>query len=437
MSRASDRFFGRARASLSRLTTTWRAALSSDVDVTRDRRLADRAEATELARTAGRMRGGLAKVAQLRAYLELEDGLGEAARAQLAELWDRVPPDPPEAIRQVIRDDLGAPPEQIFARWEDTPLAAASLGQVHAARLTDGTELAVKVQYPGIAEALMADLSSESVLRELVGPGLGARTADAALAALRAAIARELDYTAERAAIERFGRAYLNDLQIRLPRVIPAHCSGRVLTMSRLPGVSLTRFLVDATAEERVAIAKTLFRFALGAPLRHGLLNGDPHPGNYLVERGAVPGVVGFVDFGFAIELGPLQEIDRRLFLSFVHRDGEELRYAAHEEGLVPRVGVFDSAPWREFERALGSPFLERGARRFGTKEALALSRSFAVLVSTGAVELPAEAVVLWRQRLGFFAVLGAIGASFDLRRALCEVLDDDRHPTPLYERYL
>jgi predicted unusual protein kinase regulating ubiquinone biosynthesis (AarF/ABC1/UbiB family) len=430
--RSVDRFAGRARARLSRLGAAWRAALSSDVDVTRDRSAADRAEAGEVVRTAGKLRGGVAKIAQLRAYLELEDGLGTEARAQLAQLWDRVPPDPPQAIRAVIEEDLGAPPEQLFAAWSDEPIAAASLGQVHAGRLADGTEVVVKVQYPDIAAALEEDLASPSVLRELVGPGLGEGAAAATLATLRAAVLRELDYVEELASIERFARAFFGEPDIMLPRPIADRSSRRVLTMTRLPGVPLATFAQSASEDVRARTARTILRFGLGAPLRHGLLNGDPHPGNYLVDGTSV----GFVDFGFVIELGELATVDRRLFLALVHRDGEALRYAAHEAGLVPRVNVFDHAAWRDFERAFGGPFLTRGARPFGAREAHALSSSFTRLVRAGAVTLPADALVLWRQRVGLFSVVGALGATLDLRRVLCEILDDDRHPTPLYERY-
>jgi predicted unusual protein kinase regulating ubiquinone biosynthesis (AarF/ABC1/UbiB family) len=436
VSRASERFFGQARAQWKRLSTAVRTALSTDTDVTRDRRAADGAEAEELVRTAGRMRGGLAKVAQLRAYLELEEGLGTEARAQLAALWDRVPPDPPQAIVAVVEQDLPKPISELFAAWDDVPIAAASLGQVHAARLSNGTELAVKVQYPGIAAALDDDLRSPTLLRELVGPGLGEGAAQEALETLRGGIARELDYVAERQSIERFGRAFFGDEDIVLPRTVPDRCGPRVLAMTRLPGLPLTAFAQRADQAARDATARTLFRFALGSPLRHGLCNGDPHPGNYLVDA-AAPGRVGFVDFGFVVELGELQAIDRRLFLAMVHRDGEALRYAAHEEGLVPKVGVFDAATWRDFERALGGPFLSRGERVFGARDAAQLTSTFTRLVRAGAVHLAPEAVVLWRQRLGFFTVLGSLNARLDFRRLLCEVLDDGKHPTPLYERYL
>lgn len=440
MSRASSRLFGAMRGRMKRLATSWKAALTDDNyrgDDVHRRSAADRAETEEVVRTAGRLRGGAAKLAQLRAYLELEEELSPDARQQLSQLWDRVPADPPAVIRQVVVDELGAPIEARFATWEDEPLAAASLGQVHAATLDDGTELAVKVQYPGIAEALAEDLESSALVRSLVGPGLADGAQKAAVDTMRAAIAREVDYVAELASLQRFGRAYFGDPQIVLPRPLVERSTRRVLTMTRLRGRALTDVVAAGSEAERSAVARTLFRFTFGAPLKHGLLNGDPHPGNYLVLDAAA-GKVGFLDFGFVVEMDEaLHAIDRRMFLSLVHRDGEALRYAAYELGLVPKVGVFDHGAWRDFERALARPFAQRGARRFGRTQAAELARLIRLLVRAGAMQLPAAAVVLWRQRVAALSVLGSLEATLDLRLALCEVLDDDRHPTPLYERYL
>ncbi|MEO6953426.1 MAG: AarF/ABC1/UbiB kinase family protein [Polyangia bacterium] len=434
MSRSTDRFFGDARARLRKLATSARQALSVDEPTAQSRDDAERDFAHAVAEEAGKLRGAPAKVAQLRAYLELDDALSTSAREELATLWDGVPPDPPQAIRRVVEEDLGAPIEELFATWDEEPFAAASLGQVHGATLADGTEVAVKVQYPGIAAALADDLGSTTLLRDLVGPGLGAGVAKDALEAVRSAMLREVDYVAERVALERFGRAFFGDAQIVLPRAYADRSSARVLTMTRLRGRNLAD-LGDATPDERAQVARTLFRFMFGGPLKHGLVNGDPHPGNYLVLDAAA-GKVGFLDFGFVVEIGALQEIERGLWLSIVRRDGEGLRYFAHEAGLVPHPSIFDHAAWRDFEHALGAPFLKRGAKRFGRGEAGELARSVRHLVSAGSVHLPPAAVVLWRQRIAALAVIGSLEASLDLRRVLCEVLDDDRHPTPLYERY-
>src|SRR5262249_4438056 len=139
----------------------------------------------------------------------------------------------------------------------------------------------------------------------------------------------------------------------------------RVLTMERLAGRPLFE-LFDAdgsdadAAATRNRAARAIFRFAFGAPLVHGIFNADPHPGNYLILHGTP--ALGFVDFGSAAQLSDeMRDADRRLFLAMIHRDGEALRYAAHDEGLVAHATVFEGETWREWEKTLAAPFLQRG----------------------------------------------------------------------------
>ena len=160
-------------------------------------------------RNAGRLKGGLAKVAQLAAYdpgatLGGRAGATAQARAVLAGLWDQAPAVSGGAIARVVEADLGRPPQALFATWDPAPLAAASLGQVHAATLDDGTSVVVKVQYPGVAEALRADLDDDAFVRKLAGSEIGRTLDDASLVALGAAVRGELDYRAEAEALARF-----------------------------------------------------------------------------------------------------------------------------------------------------------------------------------------------------------------------------------------
>ena len=435
MERRYRRWLAFAGARLRRATTAARQAVMTDVDVTTDTRAADLAEAEAFAASAAELGAAVAKAAQVRAYLDLTGvAATPAARALLARLWDRMPPRPPSVIRAVVAAELGAPPEERFAKWDDTPIAAASLGQVHAAEDADGRRFAVKVQYPGVAEALRDDLASASLLRRVVGEELGAGAATDSLATMRAQLLGELDYVAEARWLERFARAFAGDPTIVIPRVDAARSTARVLTMDRLDGRAIAD-LAEDDAEARRRGARAIFRFAFGGPLQHGIFNADPHPGNYLILAGEK---VGFVDFGSSAALtDELRAADRRLFLAMIQRDGETLRHAAHEEGLVPvEAGVFEGSIWREWEDLLARPFLTRGEFTLSPRHITRLIARTGELLRLGRIALPPAAILLWRQRLGALAVIAALSPRLDFRRLLAEILDEGKNPIALYDRW-
>ena len=434
MDRRYRRWLAFAGARLSRALTTARQAVMTDVDVTDDTRAADLAEAEAFVASAAELGAAVAKAAQVRAYLEVTGRAATAeARALYARLWDRMPPRPPALIRAAVAAELGAPVDEKFARWDDEPLAAASLGQVHAAEDADGRRFAVKVQYPGVAESLRDDLASSALLRRVVGHELGSGAADEALAVMRAQLLGELDYVQEARWLERFRGAFGAERAIVVPAVDRARSTARVLTMERLDGRALAAFADDAGDDARRAVARTIFRFAFGAPLVHGIFNADPPPGNYLVLDGSV----GFVDFGSAAELSPeMRDADRRLFLAMIRRDGEMLRHAAHEEGLVADVMTFEGATWREWEQALAAPFLARGDHALTPAAVARLIALTGELLRARRLALPPGAILLWRQRLGALAVIAGLAPRLDFRRALAELLDDGRNPISLYDRW-
>src|SRR5262249_4076880 len=158
------------------------------------------------------------------------------------ELWDHAPGVGREAIRHVVVEDLGAPPEEVFAEWTDAPFAAASLGQVHRARTRDGADVAVKGQYPGVDEALRPDLASPRLLRPLAGAGVGRALSPAAVAVLREAVAAEVDYVAEGRWMERFRRAFAGDKEVVIPRLHAKLSTRRVLTADFVAGETLPTF---------------------------------------------------------------------------------------------------------------------------------------------------------------------------------------------------
>jgi predicted unusual protein kinase regulating ubiquinone biosynthesis (AarF/ABC1/UbiB family) len=422
--RRRERLASFARGAARRFFVGARRLFTAEPDAEATAAEAEAAAAEELARTAKELRGGMAKMAQLMAYLRGPGAAGDdEARRALGVLWDRAPGVAPEAIRRVVEEDLGAPPERIFATWDDAPMAAASLGQVHAATSREGARLAVKVQYPGVAEGLRSDLESPRLLRALAGGEIGASLSPEAAARLRDAVLAELDYVAEGRWLERFRKAFVGEKDVVVPCLHPSLSSARVLSVDRVDGRPLPAFAAEAGPEERARVALALFRFAWGGPLRHGLLNADPNPGNYLVLP---DGRTAFLDFGCAIELdAETVEFDRKLWRAVLARDGESLRYAVHREGLLGRARTLDSSTFREWERYLAGPYLAEEPFHFTARYARRWAELHSQLVRAGGIVLPPQAILLWRQRLGVAAVIGELDATADFAGELARLLTD------------
>ena len=439
----ADRKGAERRIGLARLWARAKQIVTTDPSAsTDDDRLVDEAEASALAAQAGRLKGGLAKVAQLAAYdptagLRAERHSGGASRgssvasvrAILGGLWDHAPAVSTGAIVAVIAEDLGAPPEQLFAQWSPDPLAAASLGQVHAARGHDGTEYVVKVQYPGVADALRADLDDASFTRRLAGAEIGRSLDGDALAALAGAVRGELDYRAEAAALAQFAAAWAGDPVLRIPTVVPELSSGRVLTMTRARGRTIVDTAAGGTADVRRAAALAIYRFAWGSPLVHRLLNADPNPGNFLVDAQPDGGVVVWcLDFGCAFPLPEaVRDADRELWWGLLDDDSasaaERFRMGLARAGLLRRADSLATSSHRDWERALLAPLATHGDFHWNAAYAASLADATGRALASGGLALPAAVLLLWRQRLGVAAVIAMLDARAPFRRVLSDLI--------------
>ncbi len=174
--------------------------------------------AEDVADTLGAMKGVMMKIGQMASYVD--DGLSPAVRHTLARLQDSVPPMSPRLAAAVVEEELGAPPERAFARWDPRPIAAASIGQVHRAVTLDGRAVAVKVQYPGIAETIAADLRNVALLRRMLRIAAPAQDVDALLNELRDRVAEELDYRREAASQRLLAAYYDGHPTIHIPAII-------------------------------------------------------------------------------------------------------------------------------------------------------------------------------------------------------------------------
>jgi len=245
--------------------------------------------------TLGELKGAALKLGQ--ALAMDPDALPEEARSVVAKLLSQAPQRMElSQVREVVRAELGAAPEELFAEFDPEPMAAASLGQVHAARLYDGREVVLKVQYPGVEKALDSDLKNAAVLVRgfaLTGEALsGRRYYDE----LRASLLRELDYREEAAQCEAYRAAARRYPELVVPEVIAERSSKRVLCLTRLRGQLLIDFIESKPPEEERFRVGRLMLFAIWGPFyATRLVHADPHPGNFLVMP---DGRLGVLDFG-------------------------------------------------------------------------------------------------------------------------------------------
>jgi predicted unusual protein kinase regulating ubiquinone biosynthesis (AarF/ABC1/UbiB family) len=245
--------------------------------------------------TLGELKGAALKLGQ--ALAMDPDALPEEARSVVAKLLSQAPQRMQFAqVAEVVRAELGAHPEDLFAEFGREPLAAASLGQVHAARLDDGTEVVVKVQYPGVDKALESDLANAALLVRgfaLTGASLDGRPY---YDEMRASLLRELDYEQEAAQVEAYRRAAERFPELVVPRVIPERSRRRVLCLTRLHGQGLLDFIESAPSpEERFRVGRLLLLAIWGPFYATRLIHADPHPGNFFVMP---DGKLGVLDFG-------------------------------------------------------------------------------------------------------------------------------------------
>ena len=370
--------------------------------------------AEDVTTTLGTMKGVLMKLGQMASYVD--DGLSPAARRTLSRLQDSVPPMSPELAAQVIAEELGQPPEQVFATWDPEPIAAASIGQVHRAITRDGRAVAVKVQYPGIAETIEADLGNVGLLRRMLKITTPSQDVDGLLAELRERVTEELDYRREARNQEMFARYYQGHPTIHVPQVVAELSTRRVVTSDLADGARFAELASWSQAERDLA-AETIYRFVFRSLYEAHAFNGDPHPGNYLFHGG---GRVTFLDFGLvkhftADELRPLVDMVKHLC---VENDPEAFRAAMVDAGFLMPDTPMPTDMIVEHMALFYDTVRERGPRTMTGEYASAVTRRFFDFRSPLAAyaAIPRSYVILQRINLGLFALLGDLSATADWR---------------------
>lgn len=378
--------------------------------------------AEDVAKELGEMKGVLMKAGQMLSFIA--EGVPDEAQTVLAQLQSDAAPMAPSLAAGVVQTELGADPAVLFRTWEDLPVAAASIGQVHRAVDHAGRELAVKVQFPGADAAIREDLVAAEVLYAMFSAlALNGLDARALVDELRSRMVDELDYRKEATNLDAFAAALAGHPWVRIPRVVAEHSSTRVLTTEWVDGMSWQQLMASSAATKQ-QVGEVIWRFAQHSVQRLGMFNGDPHPGNYKFHH---DGSVTFLDFGLVKrwQPGEWQRLEPTLDAIVVHRDPQRLVHAMIDARFLPddhrldpqRVYDYVSAPYRPYlvdEFTFTRRWMADTLGRI-----MDINGPYSDVIST--LNMPPSFVILDRVVWGVSAILGRLEVTAPWRAMILE----------------
>jgi predicted unusual protein kinase regulating ubiquinone biosynthesis (AarF/ABC1/UbiB family) len=315
--------------------------------------------AERMVETLGRMKGAAMKIGQLASFIDTEflpPEYRDLYQDQLAQLRTSAPPMPWKKVSAVLDEEWEAPVEDLFEQFDQEAAAAASIGQVHRALLPDGRRVAVKIQYPGVAEAIRADMQNAGMILRLakaLAPGLDAK---AAAEELKERVMEELDYEFEAQNQRSFARGYRGHPFIHVPDVVTRLSTTRVLVTEWVDGLGFEQ-VKELPQPQKDRFGEIIYRFCFGSIYHLQHFNADAHPGNYLLME---DGRVAFLDFGMTKHLDKEQiELEIAALGAAYDEDPERLRIALHDLGFLSNPKKVDAERLMEHVRAVGGWYME------------------------------------------------------------------------------
>lgn len=391
--------------------------------------------ASQVVQMLGEMKGAAMKVGQLASFYEFAAPGDFVSTYQdaLTSLQNSAPPMDPAASRRVIEEEFGAPVEEVFASFEDDPVASASIGQVHRATLRSGESVAVKVQYPGVDDAVRADLKNVGALTKLsvaVAPNIDPKEV---AEEVKDRILEELDYRREAANQQHFAELFEGHPFIVVPKVYPDLCRTRVITQEFIEGRPFSEAF-DLGQEDRNDVGEILFRFFYGSLNRFLIFSADPHPGNYrLLDDGRI----AFLDYGLvrAVDPGTLEQL-KEIAKALIDDDRERGRAALTAIGILNRRTPDVELVWSHL-RMLNTPILEDQVikidrpmvQQIGSAGFDPRSEAFQTLRKVG---VPGIVITLNRMGFGVASVLARLEASANWQAIMLEMWDGVASDTDL-----
>jgi predicted unusual protein kinase regulating ubiquinone biosynthesis (AarF/ABC1/UbiB family) len=397
--------------------------------------------ALKLMGTLGEMKGAAMKLGQMASFIDSEflpPEYREIYQEQLAKLRTAAPAMPWDKVVKVLEEEYGGEPlSELFTEIEEEAFAAASIGQVHRAELPNGAQVAVKIQYPGVAEALEADLRNAGTIVRLakaIAPGLDPKSI---AAELRERVMEELDYEFEAQNQRTFARAYRDHPFVYVPDVYTRLSRRRVLVTEYVEGLQFEE-VKELPHEERSRFGEIVFRFAFGSIYHLQHFNADTHPGNYLLMA---DDRVAFLDFGMTKKLDREQILlEQKAVDAAARKDPEALRQALHDVGFVKNPSKFDAERLMEHVMVVGGWYLEDREYEVSARRVMKVIEStsdprseYFDLLRRESV--PAEELMGRRMETGVLAVLAQLRAKRNWHRIMREWVYGDAPETRLGEQ--
>lgn len=408
-----------ARMSAARLRTIGRSEQRKKAI----RREAAMRSAADVLEVMGNMKGAVMKLAQMASFAI--DGLPHGVQEQLAQLQTAAPPMTYELVQDVVTGELGSPPDEAFASFDPEPMAAASIGQVHRACTHDGREVAVKVQYPGVDEAIKADLANADMLFQTVAAMYGGFDPRALVQEVVERMTEEFDYRKEAGNQEHFADRYRGHPFVKIPEVVHDLSKARVLTTELVAGRRFYDVLGDPQPDKD-RYGEIIARFANGSVFVDGIFSGDPHPGNYIFMD---DGRICFLDFGLVKRLTPEEmNLVSAPGVAMLHGDPGELEAALRRLGVLSQGSDVDRERLWSFFSVMLRPIVDDAPLRYTRKLVGDAFREVALPDSSfrdmqEKLQFPAMLAIWQRYTFGTAAVLGHLEAEANWHRIAREHL--------------
>jgi predicted unusual protein kinase regulating ubiquinone biosynthesis (AarF/ABC1/UbiB family) len=397
--------------------------------------------AEQMVEVLGNMKGAAMKVGQIASFMDmpaLPPEVRERMQAKLAELRDSAPKMAFGEMRKVVEADLEMPLEEAFAEWDEQAIAAASIGQVYRARLHDGREVAVKVQYPGVAQAVRVDMQNLGLILQVakrIAPGLDAK---AAAAEIRERFTEELDYEHEAQSQRAIARAWRGHPFVVIPDVVTELSREHTLVTEYIDGIGFEA-VRELPQHEQDRFGEIVFRFFFGCLYRTRLFSGDPHPGNYLLMP---DGRVAFLDFGMTKKVErELRDAQVEAIRLALEGDAEGVRANFAARGFFDpgdeRISadhllehLFSIAGWylEDRPRRIESDYVEQVLFDFGDPRSPSWQRLKHVTV-------PADSLLPMRMEILTLGVLSRLEAKTNWHRIVREMFFGEPPATELGEQ--